>query len=90
MQIAGVREFRNRAPKLLGGRELVFITRHGKLAGMVVPLGEPQSLPIDLRKELLERLGEAVSAHLRKTGVSEERVLRDFRTWRKGRRARRR
>jgi len=90
MQVTGVREFRNRAPSLLGGRELVFVTRHGKLASLVVPMAEPSALPVDLRKELLARLGEAVSAHLRRSGVTESRVLKDFSAWRKERRARRR
>ncbi|MBI5115026.1 hypothetical protein HZA56_00970 [Candidatus Poribacteria bacterium] len=90
MQVTGVREFRNRAPELLGGKELVFVTRHGKLASIVVPMKEPQALPVDLRQELLERLGEAVSTNLRKAGVTEKRVLRDFKTWREKNRKRRR
>ncbi len=90
MQVTGVREFRSRATELLGGKDLVFVTRHGKLASIVVPLREPQSLPVDLRKELLERLGEAIAAHLQKAGVTEKRVLRDFKAWREERRARRR
>jgi antitoxin (DNA-binding transcriptional repressor) of toxin-antitoxin stability system len=90
MQVTGVRDFRNRAPELLGGKEVVFVTRHGKLTSIVVPVEEPQSLPVDLRRELLERIGEAISAHLSGTGVSEKRVLRDFKAWRKARGARRR
>ena len=69
---------------------MVFVTRHGKLASIVVPIREPEALPVDLRRELLERLGEAVSAHLQGAGVSEKRVLRDFKAWRQERRARRR
>ena len=90
MQVTGVRAFRNRAPALLAGKELVFVTRHGKLASIVVPMRETGVLPMDLRRELLERLGEAVSSHLKKTGISEKRVLRDFKDWRHARRARRR
>ncbi|MBI4832372.1 MAG: type II toxin-antitoxin system Phd/YefM family antitoxin [Candidatus Lindowbacteria bacterium] len=90
MQVTGVREFRNRAPELLGGKELVFVTRHGKLASIVVPMKEPQALPVDLRQGLLERLGEAVSTNLRKAGVTVKRVLRDFKTWREKNRKRRR
>ena len=90
MQVTGVRDFRNRAPELLAGKDLVFVTRHGKLTSIVVPVAEPQSLPVDLRRELLERIGEAVSAHLRKAGVSEGQVLREFKAWRKERRTGRR
>jgi antitoxin (DNA-binding transcriptional repressor) of toxin-antitoxin stability system len=56
MRVAGVREFRNRAPELVKGDELVFVTRHGKLSGILVPLSEPQELPVELRRELLIRL----------------------------------
>ena len=87
MRVTGVREFRNRVTELLGGDDLVFVTRHGKLTSILVPMEEPETLPVDLRRELLERIGEAISAHLRKSGVSEKQVLRDFKAWRKERRA---
>lgn len=90
MKVAGMREFRSRAPELLRQKSLVFLTRHGKLTSLLVPLTEPQTLPVELRRELLERIGQAISAHLRRRGVSERRVLRDFQVWRKSRRANRR
>ena len=90
MRVAGVREFRNRTPEFVKSKDIVFVTRHGRLASILVPLEEPQSLPVDLRRELLERLGEAVSGHLRKNGISEQKVLRDFEGWRKSRRTGRR
>jgi antitoxin (DNA-binding transcriptional repressor) of toxin-antitoxin stability system len=90
MRVAGVREFRSRALELVRGEELVFVTRHGKLSGLLVPLSEPQDLPVELRQELLSRLGAAIASHLRAHGVSETKVLRDFETWRKARRSGRR
>lgn len=90
MKVTGVRDFRNKAPELLKGGDLVFVTRHGKLTSIVVPVENPQTLPVDLRRELLERIGEAVSSHLKKTGVSEKQVLRGFNAWQKKRRANRR
>ena len=72
------------------GKDLVFVTRHGKLASIVVPVAERQALQVDLRREPLESIGKAVSAHLRKTGVSEGQVLRDFKARRKERRTGRR
>lgn len=89
MRVSGVRDFRNHAPRLLAGEEVVFVTRHGKLAGIVVPVKKPRALPLELRKDLLETLGRAVSVHLRNIGVSEKRVLRDFKAWQKGHRAHR-
>jgi hypothetical protein len=90
MRVAGVREFRSRAPELVKGNELVFVTRHGKLSGLLVPLGEPQELPVELRRELLTRLGTGIANHLKRRGVSEAKVLRDFEAWRKARRRSRR
>jgi hypothetical protein len=90
MRVAGVREFRSRAPELVKGNELVFVTRHGKLSGLLVPLGEPQELPVELRRELLTRLGAGIANHLKGRGVSQAKVLRDFEAWRKARRRSRR
>ncbi len=87
MLVAGIREFRNQVPQLIKSNEIVFVTRHGKLLGMLVPFLKPESLPIDLRRELLVQLGHAISSHLKKRGVSEKRILRDFKAWRKKRRA---
>lgn len=86
MRVAGIREFRNKAPEMVGGDELVFITRHGKLSGILVPLKDPRELPVDLKRELLESLGAAIADHLSKHGVSEKKVLRDFESWRGKRR----
>lgn len=66
------------------------ITRHGKLSGLLVPLGEPQEIPVELRGELLTRLGAGIASHLRAHGVREAKVLRDFEAWRKARRSHRR
>ncbi len=91
MRVAGVREFRSRAPELVKGDELVFVTRHGKLSGLLVPLSEPQELPVELRRELLTRLGAGIASHLKAHGVSETKAQRDFEAWRKARpRSRRR
>ena len=90
MRVAGIREFRERVREFLSEDDLVFLTRHGRLSGLVVPLKDPQSLPLELRRELLEHLGKAISAHLTKRGVSERKVIRDFEAWRKQRRKGRR
>ena len=90
MRVVGVREFRNRAPELVREKDLVFITRHGKLTSLLVPLEQPESLPVELRRDLLERTGRALSAYLARKGISERRVLRDFDSWRRSRRANRR
>jgi antitoxin (DNA-binding transcriptional repressor) of toxin-antitoxin stability system len=83
MRVAGVREFRNRAPELVKWDELVCVTRHGKLSPLLVPLNEPRELPVELRRELLTRLGAGTASHLKAHGVSEARALSDVEAWRK-------
>lgn len=90
MTVAGVREFRNRATALLGGKDIVFVTKHGKLASIVVPVGKPLALPVELRRELLTQMGGAIAVHLARTGVGERKILSDFAAWRKDRRKTRR
>ena len=90
MHVAGIREFRSRAPELLGGKELVFVTKHGRLSSIVVPMNDTKTLSSELRRQLLENLGKAISTHLLKTGISEKKAMNDFKSWRAGRRARRR
>ncbi|HJT24990.1 MAG TPA: hypothetical protein VJ873_10460 [bacterium] len=90
MKVAGIREFRDHAPEFLGGRDLVFVTKHGKVSSLVVPLSKSEELPLELRRELLTRLGSAISGQLRKAGIREGTIENDFKAWRKSRRPHRR
>jgi hypothetical protein len=45
---------------------------------------------VELRRDLLERLGSAISKHLDERGVTEKQVMRDFQTWKKKHRTSRR
>ncbi len=87
MRIAGVREFREIVPEAVKGDEMVLVTRHGKLAGILIPLTDVKDLSKALRRELVETLGNEIREHLDKRGVTEEKLLRDFEAWRKARRS---
>jgi len=89
MRVAGFREFRSHASAFMKGDEIVFITSHGRLSSLLVPMLRPEDLPDELRRKLLQRLGSAVRSHLRRRGLTESRVMRDFEKWRKERRGRR-
>jgi len=89
MKVAGVKEFRDHAPEFLSGDDLVFVTKHGKVASLLIPMSKSQELPLELRRELLTNLGSSISDHLKKSGVSERTVKHDFETWRKARRSNR-
>ena len=84
-----MREFRDRATGLLRSKDPILVTRRGRLAGVFLPWKE-QSLPIDLRRELFSMLSSEVARQLKKKGLTEKKVLQDFESWRKGRRATRR
>lgn len=90
MRIAGVREFREIAPEAMKRDEIVIVTRHGKLVGVLIPMSDPKELPDDLRREFIVKVGDAIAEHLKGRGVTEEKIQRDFEAWRKARRAPRR
>ena len=53
MKVTGIRELRANSAAVLGSREPVLVTKHGKVAGVYVPLEDPKTIPEDLRKELV-------------------------------------
>jgi hypothetical protein len=88
MKVATVREFRNKATTYFKEGEPVLVTRHGKVTGLYLPIEHPESFPLELRKEMFIRLGEAISRSLAKKGITEEKLLADFNTFKKTRRRR--
>lgn len=86
MKVATVREFRDKATSYFKDEEPILVTRHGKVTGLYLPIEHPESFPLELRKELLIRLGELISRSLKKKGISEENLLADFETFKKTRR----
>lgn len=88
MKVATVREFRDKATTYFKEDEPVLVTRHGKVTGLYLPIEHPESFPLELRKEMFIRLGEAISRSLAKKGITEEKLLADFNTFKKTRRRR--
>lgn len=78
MRITNVREFRNKATAIFKQDEPIIITRHGKVVGLFLPLEESDSLPAELRKELLRKFGQYISKSLEMKGVTEGEILEDF------------
>jgi antitoxin (DNA-binding transcriptional repressor) of toxin-antitoxin stability system len=83
---ATIREFRSNIAELIGGDESVLVTKHGKPAAVVYPLGNPRSLPFELRRKLYAALAEDVAKHLDTAGVSDEQIEREFTASKKRRR----
>jgi hypothetical protein len=89
MRISSVREFRDKATGLLRSKTPILVTRHGRLAGIFFPRPE-MTLPIELKRELYGMLSSDVARHLKRRGISEDEVLKDFETSRRKSRAARR
>jgi hypothetical protein len=86
MKIAGARLLRAKSADFLGGGEPVLVTRHGHVSGVYLPLDDPDCLPLDLRRELSAVLGRYLSRLLENQGITEHRLEKDFRAYRKRRR----
>ncbi len=80
----GIREFREKlASYLLESDAPVAITRHGDTVGYYIPARRKPS--VAERAALKEAAGR-LQEMLRAEGVFEEEILKDFKTWRAGRR----
>jgi hypothetical protein len=85
MRVSTVREFRDNATGLLKSKEPVVITRRGRMAGVFFPSPEGM-LPVDLKREIFEKLSAETARRIAKSGGTEEEVLSDFESWRRARR----
>ena len=85
MRISTEREFRDDAAGMLRAKAPVLVTRRGRLAGVLFPQPE-RTLPVELKRELFTTLSADVARQLSQRGLSEEKILSDFQSWRKKRR----
>jgi len=90
MKVTGVRQFRRDVPRFVRGKDLVLVTWHGRPQSVLMPLHDIRKLPRELRMEFLRQSGKDIRAHLKKRGITEEKILADFSAWRKARREARR
>jgi len=90
IEVEGVRQFRASVPKHVEDQDTVFVTRHGHLRGVYLPVKKEidvSKLPKELRLALFRKTGEELRSHLRKLGVTERQILENYGKWRKARRA---
>jgi len=89
MRITTVREFRDKATGFLRSKDLILVTRRGRLAGVFFP--QPvATLPLELKRELFAMLSSEVARQLKRRGLTENEILSDFKSWRGSRRETRR
>jgi hypothetical protein len=77
MKVVTVRDFRDRASEMFRSEEVILVTRDGEPAGFFLPWNNPE-LPLEVRREVFQRLSEQIGAKLQADGVSEQEVLDDF------------
>ncbi len=87
MTISSVKEFRDRATKLLRSKDPILVMRRGQLAGIFFPCPE-KSIPLELKRELFPVLASEVARQIKKKGLTEDDLVNGFREWRRRRRPR--
>ncbi|MBI4743750.1 MAG: hypothetical protein HY776_02850 [Actinobacteria bacterium] len=88
MKVTSIRNFRDKATTYFKSNEPVLVTKYGKVTGLYLPLEHAESIPLEVKKELLEKFGEYLSRTLEARGVKEEEVIGDFEVFKKDRRRR--
>jgi prevent-host-death family protein len=86
MKTATIREFRSNIAELIAGEESVLVTKHGKPAAVVYPLGNPKEIPVEVRRKLYLAMSEEIAKQLDTQNVSEEQIEREFSEYKKRRR----
>ncbi len=65
MKTIGIRELRRHLTSYVQGSDVIFITKHGRLTSLMIPLDKPENIPVELKGKLLESIGEAIQKHLK-------------------------
>jgi hypothetical protein len=82
MRVVGISEVRSNTAELLGGNEPLLVTRRGKIAGLYLPLGDPDRIPQGLRRALGRMLSAHLANQLVRGGRTEEEIQQDFAAFR--------
>ena len=84
MRVSTVREFRDKATGMLRSKEPILITHRGRMAGVFFPSREG-TLPVDLDRQLFDRLSAEVGRRLKTSAASQAEIVADFKSWKKTR-----
>jgi hypothetical protein len=87
MRTAKVREFQEKATRLLKETEPIFVTRRGRIVGFYLP-ATGTSLSLEIKKDLFDVLTRAMQRKMKVRSVTEEAVLAEFEKTRRPRRRR--
>src|SRR5450432_523669 len=77
----GIREFREKlATYLLETDQTVAVTRHGDVVGYYIPARRKRT---QAERDALEEVASRLQEEMTKAGVSEDDIVRDFKSWRR-------
>jgi antitoxin (DNA-binding transcriptional repressor) of toxin-antitoxin stability system len=85
MKRATIRELRSNVSEIVGGDDAVLVTRNGKPAALLYPLGNPRTLPLEIRRKLYLELSAEIARDLDAKGITEAEIQRDFKAHQKRR-----
>jgi hypothetical protein len=77
MKVVVVRDFRDRATEMFRSDDVILVTRDGAPAGFYLPWDTPE-LPVEVRREVFQRLSEQRGAQLAERGTTEQEAVDDF------------
>lgn len=73
---------------LLKEKGPILVEEHGQTVGVLYSLAEPESLPMDVKRQLFVEFATRLGDELDARGVTEDEILRDFAEFRERRRGR--
>lgn len=77
MRVISVREFRDKATRMLRSRDPILVLRRGEVAGLYFPY-PAKSLPLEFKRELFAQIASSIGRRLQKARLHEEEILEDF------------
>ncbi len=85
VRFASVREFRDKATRMLQEKDPVVVLRRGKVAGIYFPY-PTETLPLEFKRELFSALTANIAERLKEAGLDEEEILEGLEQERQARR----
>lgn len=77
-----------RATDLSKEKGPILVEEQGRTLAVVYSLAEPETLPLDVKRQLFVEFATELGDQLDRKGISEDEILRDFAEFRKRRRGR--
>jgi len=84
MKVITARQLANNTRRFLSSKEPVLVTQRERIIGVYFP---EENMPAVLKRAIFSLASGRLSQELRKRRLTEEDLLRDFKSWRRARRS---